>query len=67
MARRTLEASVKEGILRDLAAGVSPAVVAKTYGISIPTAYNYRNRAVVAAVAPEVVAETVTTTRKTSR
>jgi hypothetical protein len=53
MARRTLDAATKEGILRDLAAGVSPAVVAKTYGISTPTAYNYRNRAV-AAVTPEV-------------
>jgi len=58
MARRTLSAQVKEGILRDLAAGVSPAVVAKTFGISIPTAYNYKNRAAASAVPVEQLENT---------
>jgi len=44
MARRTLPAATKEGILRDLSAGVNKAVIAKTYGVSIPTVYNFLKR-----------------------
>lgn len=54
MARRTLSKEVKEGILRDLAAGVKPADVAKTWGISIPSVYNYKKRAAAAAAAAVV-------------
>lgn len=52
MARRSLSQEVKNGILADLAAGVSPATIAGKYGVSIPTVYNYRKNAV-AAVAPK--------------
>jgi hypothetical protein len=54
MARRTLSQEVKNGILSDLAAGVSPVTIAGKFGVSIPTVYNYRKNAV-AAVAPETV------------
>jgi hypothetical protein len=40
MARRTLSKETNEGIARDLANGVSPVQIAKTYGVSIPTVYN---------------------------
>jgi hypothetical protein len=62
MARRTLGNDVKEGILKDLAAGLSPATLAGKYGVSVVTIYNYRNRNVVAAVTPAAEQlETVTT------
>ena len=49
MARRTLSQEVKQGILRDLAAGVSPVTIAATYNVTIPTVYNYRKSQLAAA------------------
>jgi hypothetical protein len=53
MARRTLSNEVREGILRDLAANVNKAVIAKTWGVSIPTVYNFLKRQSVASVTPD--------------
>ena len=58
MARRTLSQEVKNGILSDLAAGVSPVTIASKFQVSVPTVYNYKKNAV-AAVAPAEQLETV--------
>jgi hypothetical protein len=59
MARRTLSQEVKNGILSDLALGVSPVTIAAKFSVSIPTVYNYKKNAVVAAVAPTTGTESL--------
>jgi len=48
MARRTLSNEVKQGILDGLKNGLRPADLAVTFGVSIPTVYNFKNRAAAA-------------------
>lgn len=55
MARRTLPQSTKDGILEGLRNGVKPTELATKYGVSVPTIYNFKNRAL-AATAPEASA-----------
>lgn len=74
MARRSLSQEVKDGILSDLAAGISPVTIAANRGVSIPTVYNYAKRTVTVAepVSAEVTSAAVvpavaTATRKRGR
>jgi transposase-like protein len=57
MARRTIDPAVKTAILAAaLAEGAKLAAIAKQYGVSLPSVYNWRNAARAAEKAAEVVA-----------
>ena len=58
MARRTIDPAVKTAILAAaLAEGAKLAVIAKQYGVSLPSVYNWRNAA---RAAEKAAAEAVT-------
>jgi len=54
MARRTLSNETKQGILDGLKNGVRPAELATSFGVSIPTVYNFRKRQALALATTEV-------------
>jgi len=54
MARRTLPEATKQGILDGLKNGVKPVELAATFGVSVPTIYNYKKTLTVAETTEEV-------------
>ena len=53
MARRTLPEATKQGILDGLKNGVKPVELAATFGVSVPTIYNYKKTLTVAETTEE--------------
>ena len=61
MARRTIEADVKAAVLQTLQINpdVNVAELAKQYGLSVPTVYNWRKKLLAPAEVAPVTAEVI--------